>query len=283
MGLERIVDASQIALLARVDPVAARLAGATTAALHADATMWATQLRTATRILGGSMILVDCGTDVVAEALGEATVHREGPRWSVLLSVIERLTATRDGAVAVLTPGPALLTRALLGTTDDATLARIKPAVVALCEAIAQLRPDLVVLQEATALGDAPCTPAYRRLIGTLRNVVRYFDLPLGLAVGTRSEELLDSLVTMRPDVLLLSADAAGALPTIQDAARLAADVSLVGVPVVLTNEHAARERAGEARTQLPVGRWCLWAGDELPGDTDLAAARTLIEELRVT
>lgn len=283
MGLERIIDASQIPLLARVDPVAAMLAGATTAAMHTDATMWATQLRTATRILDGSTMMVDCGIEVVAEALGEAAVNRDGPRWNALLSVIERLTAARDGAVAVLTPGPALLTRELLGTTDDATLARIKPVVVALCEAIAQHRPDLMLLQEATALGDVPCAPAYRRLIGTLRNVVRYFDLPLGIAVGTRSEDLLGSLVALRPDVLLLSADATGTLPTPQDAALLAADVSLVGIPVILTNERDARERVGEARRRLPVGRWCLWTGEALPGETDLAAARALIEELRVT
>jgi hypothetical protein len=55
-----------------------------------------------------------------------------------------------------------------------------------------------------------------------------------------------------------------------------------VGVPVVLTNAGQARDAVRDARAQLPAGRWCLWAGDEWAGDTDLAAVRALIEELRV-
>jgi len=295
MGLERLIEAAQPPLLAQAEAIAGRLAGMTQAALYADAAHWATQLRAANRVLGCRTALLGAVPCVVAEALGStvdwerelvgaapATLERRAStRWTALLGTLERLVADRGGsAVVAALPGPAALAHSIGLQLTDTVTAQLKPALVTLVEDICRLRPDLLLLREDVALGPAGLPPTYRRLFGTVRNIARYFDVPLGLAVGTADAALLDALVRLQPDAVLLTIDAAGTLPGLDAVVRISATVPLVGVPVALTDPEGSRARVREARERLMIGRWCVCTAAELPANIDLGAARALLAEL---
>jgi hypothetical protein len=297
MGLERLIEAAQPPLLAQAEAIAGRLAGMTRAALYADAAQWATQLRAANRVLGCRTALLGAAPCVVAEALGSTVdwerelvgpapapatlVRRASTRWTALLGTLERLVADRGGsAVVAALPGPAALAHSIGLQLTDTVAAQLKPALVTLAEDICRLRPDLLLLREDVALAPGELPPAYRRLFGTVRNIARYFDVPLGLAVGTTDAASLDAVARLQPDVVLLTIDAAGTLPGLDAVARISATVPLVGVPVALTDPEGSRARVHRARERLTIGRWCVCTAAELPANIDLGAVRALLNEL---
>ncbi len=295
MGIERIIGPLQTPLLMPVEAVAARLAGAAPAALYTAAALWAKEVRTAAQVFGCRTALIGGVPWVAAEALGGVVdwqretvllpsgspTYARTARWTAFLEALEQLLADRmAGPVVALVPGGALLVRSLSMDHGDSALTALKLALVKLVEDVGKARPDAIVLVEDTALGPGELSPEYRRLVSTLHNITRYFDVPLGLSVGTADAGKLDALARLRPEALLLTADASGELAEVETVRRLASSVQLVGLPVLLTDPLVASERVQSGRLSLKAGTWCVCSARELPANTELAAVRALVAQM---
>ena len=157
-------------------PVAARLGarldGRDPAELPDDPQALADACLSAARFLGADAVWVsalapDGGADIGPELVRDAATR-----------AIAAARAAGLGAVVELR-GP--LARALADGGDDAALKAIKPAMIAAFEAIAQLRPDIIVLAEPEGRGDHGESRARARLYGALKRLAGHYDILIGL------------------------------------------------------------------------------------------------------
>ncbi|HEY0938907.1 MAG TPA: hypothetical protein VGE08_02315 [Steroidobacter sp.] len=296
MPLERLL-AGLPPLLAFAEPLAARLAGISVPALYADAGQWSTQVRAASRLLGLKTAAFGGSPCIALEAAGGAVDWatldtqpanladtkpslRSTARWAAFIETLERSQADRSGgAIVACIPGPARLCSLLSGSLEDAVLARLKEVLVQMAEAVCHKRPDLLLLDEGDVLCSAPPPAAYRRSIGTLRNVTRYFDVPLGLAVSGDAASI-DAAVLVQPQALIVKAKADGSLPLPNVIASAAAAVDLIGVPVNLQDGADTRARLASARNDLPRANWLLMNVGELPAQTNIESLHRLVADL---
>lgn len=283
--------------LVLAERVAARLDGRGFGAFTQDAGAWATGLGSIARLLGcrvaaggwwgaaaeAAGATLDDTADPPRIGLGGAlTTPRDTPRWRAFTGALDRLAAADRASqplVAVL-PGPSLLAATVCGDAADAALAAIKDVSVALVDAVCRRRPDVLLLAEGAALAARGVGSPERRAHNTLRNVARYYDVPAGLLLGAHEPGLLAALPKLAPDCVLFTADATGALPSIDALATLPAEIDGIGVPVDLGDAAAAATRHAAARERLAGRRWILNASGELPPEVDLAALRQCCDRL---
>lgn len=297
MSLEKLVAGAASPLLVFGEPLAARLAGLSPEAMYEDAGQWATQVRAASRLLGVSTAAFGGTPCLALEAAGAevdwATLQaqrikdsdskvslRQSVRWTAFIAALERSLADRSGgAVVARIPGPARMASMLLGRLDDAVLGQLKEVLVQLMEAVCQTRPDLLLLDEGDALCAGTLPAGHRRSFATLRNVARYFDVPVGVAVSGDNASL-EAAIRLQPQLLMVNARSDGSLPAPRELASWADAVDLIGVPVNLRDSADTRARLAAARTELARGKWLLTSADELPAHTNIESLRELVAEL---
>lgn len=297
MPLERLIEGAAPRLLAFAEPLAARLAGLPLSALYEDAGQWTTQVRAASRLLGlktaafgGSpcIALEAAGADVDwttfetrrASAMQAKPSLQPSVRWTAFVAALERSLADRAGfAVVAAIPGPARMSSVLSGSFDDAALGQLKEVLVQLADAVCRTRPDLLLLDEGDGLRASAPPAAYRRSFATIRNVARYFDVPLGVAVSGDLASI-EAAIRLQPQALIVAAKADGSLPPPSELAQWADAVELIGVPVNLHDSVDARARLAAARRDLPPGKWLLTSAGELPAQTNIESLRELVAEL---
>jgi hypothetical protein len=298
MGLERIVSLPRRVLLASAETIASRLAGVTRSRLFLDPAQWVREVLNAHRALGCRTVLLGSAACIAAEAFGSTVdweqerivsppppglirVHESG-RWNSYLESLKRLLSDprRDGVVALL-PEPRRLASRLGIPFEEDFVERGKTALVTLVEDICRCRPDLLLLEGESAFGGTAPSGSYRRLFGTLRNLGRHFDVPVGIAAAGGHVHDLPALVQLRPDALLLGVDAEGGLPSLDAARQSFASVELIGIGVDLLDSKSAHERARAARELPAEVPWCLYQARELPANVDLAQIRGLVTELQ--
>lgn len=280
--------------------VAARLDGRSVGAFTQDAAAWAAGVASVARLLG-CRVAAGAWWGAAAEAAGATlntsvdppvpgaaaalTAARETPRWHAFTGALDRLAAADRATqplVAVL-PGPSLLAATVCGDAGDVSLAAIKEVSVALVDAVCRRRPDVLLLAEGEALAARGIGMPERRAHNTLRNVARYYDVPVGLLLGSHEPDLLAALPKLAPDCVLFTADAQGALPSIDALAALPGDIDGIGVPVDFADEAATLARGAAARARLGGRRFILNSSGELTPAIDLAALRECCIHLAAT
>jgi len=298
MGLERLLSSPNPPLLAHLEGLAARLAGTARGALYGDSSLWAMQVRNAGQVIGCRTGMLGCTPLLAAEALGSC-IEWEGGRvltgpsppvvrrhptayWTSLLGALEQLTADpARGPVVARLPGPALLAHLWGVACDESFLAALKPEFMSLVVGLCQRRPDLLIIQEHPAEQSAQLSLAHRRLLITVRNVARHYDVSLGIGVGSAGSAATEAYARTQPEALLL--DASRDLPSPETIRSWLASVRLVGVAIELTDTSGALHRVEEARRALPRGRWLACTASELPTTAELANVRELVSELRLS
>ena len=296
MSLEKLLVGAP-PLLAFAEPLAARLAGLSVPALYEDAGQWAAQVRTASRLFGIKTAAFGGSPCIALEAAGAevdwATFQTRPAgaieakpslqptvRWTAFIATLERSLADRSGgAVVACIPGPARMASLLSGSFDDAALGRLKEVLVQLADAVCQKRPDLLLLDEGDVLHSATPPAAYRRTFATLRNVSRYFDVPLGLAVSGDAASIA-AAVLMQPQALIVRARPDGSLAMPSELAPWAEGVEVLGLPVNLHDGADTRARLAAARRDLPRAKWLLTNAGELPAQTNIESLHELVAEL---
>jgi hypothetical protein len=279
------------ALLAFAEPVAARLAGVTLATLTLDANEWARQTVAAARLIGSRVVALGFTGAIAAEALGAHVDWESGapritplpadrspalaatPRWTAFIEALQLLaTGSGDLVVMSLLPGPAELARAVLGETNDAALARIKDSAVQLAEQVGRTRPDSLLLREG--VGMQSCSPlAYRKAHATIRNVARYYDVPLGFVLDSISYIPTDTFARLQPDLTVILAESE-VLPSADELSALASIGGALGAPVDINYAAGIAERLHAFSNRFGAMRWLANASRELPVDADLTAVR---------
>ncbi|MGD9862595.1 MAG: hypothetical protein AB7S99_05220 [Pseudodonghicola sp.] len=92
------------------------------------------------------------------------------------------IAAARTGGIGAVVELRGPLARALaLGGDLDPALKTIKPAMIAEFEAVANLRPDIIVLAEPVATRDQTDSRALARLYGALKRMAEHYDILKGM------------------------------------------------------------------------------------------------------
>lgn len=90
------------------------------------------------------------------------------------------IAAARTGGMGAVVELRGPLARALGGDLDPA-LKSVKPAMIAEFEAVANLRPDIIVLAEPVATRDQADSRALARLYGALKRMAEHYDILKGM------------------------------------------------------------------------------------------------------
>lgn len=162
---EPVLMPSAAGLGARLEAVAPEI-------LRQDPQRLADACLSAARYLGAdavwvSMLAADGGPDLSAAFLADAANRAIAAARAERVCVVELR-------------GP--LHRALqIGGALDEALKQIKPAMIAEFEAIANLRPDIIVLAEPPALPDHAESRVLARLYGALKRLAEHYDIVKGM------------------------------------------------------------------------------------------------------
>ncbi|MDX2484139.1 MAG: hypothetical protein QNK42_10835 [Pseudodonghicola sp.] len=163
---EPIVMPSAAALGARLD-------GRAPEDLRASAQGLADACLSAARFLEADAVWIsalapDGGADFGSEFLHDAATRA--------------IAAARIAGLGVVVELRGPLARALeIGGNVDAALKTIKPAMIAEFEAIANLRPDIIVLADPKASPDQAGSRALARLYGALKRLAEHYDILKGM------------------------------------------------------------------------------------------------------
>jgi hypothetical protein len=160
----------------------------------------------------------------------------------------------------------------VLGEASDAALGRIKETAVELADQVSRTRPDCLLLREGASL--QACSPlAYRKAHATVRNVARYYDVPLGFVFDSIAYLPAEMLSRLQPDLVVILADAEN-LPPADALSALELAGGALGAPVDLNNGSVIADRLHAYGNRLGTVRWLASAAQELPANTDLTAVR---------
>ncbi len=278
-------------LLVFAEAAAARLAGVTFAEMTSSGGSWTKHAISTSRLVGSHALILGFCKAFAAEAAGarvswaaatpfiEAASSTSPPafaaasRWKALIDALT-VTATDAGAPPVIAclPGPAELCGLVSGRADDFLLGQFKEVMVELAEQVCRCRPDAVLLRESTYLQSCT-TAAYRKAYATVKNVARYYDVPLVFAFDSITHAPSDLLPRLKPDAVLFLADA-GALPDIPATKAIANDAGAVGVAMNIGDVDVTRERLAACRSQLQGIRWFGHSAAEISAQADLAPIR---------
>lgn len=151
----------------------ARLDGRTPADLRDSAQGLADACLSAARFLGADAVWIsalapDGGADFDTDFLHDTATRA--------------IAAARNGGLGVVVELRGPLARASAAGGDlDPALKRIKPEVIAEFEAIAKLRPDIIVLAEPVASAEQAESRALVRLYGALKRLAEHYDILKGM------------------------------------------------------------------------------------------------------
>lgn len=262
------------AIVAFLEPLAARIASTDYAALAADPAVWSASLTRSADLL-----------DIQAVAVGfEQAVAAEENRDTEgnALEALDRLRQTEGErlACAGAMPGPIAMAAGMDAAADDSVVATARQASVERAEAFCEKRPDLLILREGAALGQSVIGMPARKAFNTLRNMASYFSTPLALYLEDYDPATLADLGKLRIPVVFLGPDKDGAPPAASAAAALADSVESVSVPVPFEDGDNALALARAYRAAFGERPLAFHNLGAIAPDCDLTAVRSLISQL---
>jgi hypothetical protein len=247
----------------------ARVDGKSFQTLISDPTLWANSLIKTTELFGFDGIVAGFDFSFLAEACGcpiswendRALVHspRQGelrdpitsPLMKNALEVAARVfqvCRTEKACVAAMT-GPVTLASQLFGREEGPKrVAEVKPFIVKITESFCQVRPDVLIFMEGRPLALSEVTIAHRRIYNTLKNVLNYYNLPMGLYLQGYRPENLKSMASLNIDIYVLGPSNDGSSPSLTQVWELAKNATGVGVGLPVDHLDKAKEVIQEGR-----------------------------------
>lgn len=242
--------------------LASRVGGVSVEALTRDPALWANSLVKTTELFGFDGVVAGLDFTLLAEACGCRVTWRDDrpdisppvgdicaePECSGRLQValdkahrVFEVSRSQRACVAAMT-GPVTLAAQLHGPdAGPDAVKEVKSLVVRVAEAFCQTRPDLLIFMEGRALGLVDITPAHRKVYNTLKNVARYFDIPVGLYLQGYDPDHLEKLNVLKMDLHVLGPSVQGGLPRVSQVWELGADSLGVGIALPLNDLSEAR------------------------------------------
>ena len=292
-------SSSEAAVVLLAEQLSARLGKMSFSAMQDDATHWVANQASLRSLLPVDAVVIGADITVTAEACGaavnwdedtpvlsgsrsdETTTINFTSRQGTALDAINRLTqiARRDtGCIACLT-GPVTLSEQLF-PGDEQGLSKAKELCVALIEKMSECRPDLLLLREGPALGQRALGMPERKAYSTIKNMVSYFDVPLGIYLEGYETDQLQQFSKLKLPHLWLGADARGELVDIQSLAEIAEDYEGLGIPVNFSDPDSARDRVNRSRETLSGSNYLFTSSGDLKRDEALDSLIELVAQI---
>lgn len=259
------------ALLTMFEPLAARVGNMEYAEMVADPAFWSANLAKTGRLL-----------DMDGLVLGFAPqISIDQESLSVALDAFGRLVQTERGYFGCIATmaGPISLAKNMLG--DGGRVGELKQKTVEIAEAFCKTRPDILLLREGAALGQAKIGMAQRKAYNTLKNMAAYYSVPLGIYLEDYDPDIIADLAKLKVPFLFFGADQAGGLPPFEALTELAQHMDGIGLPLDFNNPVEARAQAENYVRALPDLNILFTSLKELDRNTDLEATLALVSDLR--
>lgn len=259
------------ALLTMFEPLAARVGSMEYADLLAEPAFWGANLAKTGRLLDMDGLVMAFSPQVSSKQ----------ESFSVALEAFGRLVQTEQGyfgCIANMT-GPLSLAADMLG--DVGRVGELKQKTVEMAEGFCKTRPDILLLREGAALGQAKIGMPQRKAYNTLKNMAAYYSVPLGIYLENYDPEIIPDLAKLKAAFIFFGADMDGGIPSLEAVKNLAGDVDGIGLPLDFDNPANARAQAEGYLSALPGLNILFTSLKELDRNTDLEATLALVRDLR--
>lgn len=259
------------ALLTMFEPLAARVGSMEYADMMAEPAFWGANLAKTGRLL-----------DMDGLVLGFAPeVSRDQEKFNVALDAFGRLVQTEQGHFGCIATmaGPLSLAADMLG--DAGRVSELKQKTVEIAEAFCKTRPDILLLREGAALGQAKIAMPQRKAYNTLKNMAAYYSVPLGIYLEDYDPAIIPDLPKLKVPFIFFGADQAGGLPPLEALKELAQNIDGIGLPLDFDHPAEARAQAENYVRALPGLNILFTSLKELDRNTDLEATLALVSDLR--
>lgn len=261
----------QKALLTMFEPLAARIGSMDYADMVADPAFWSANLAKAGRLLDMDGLVLGFAPEICLQP----------ESISVALEAFGRLVQTEQanfGCIANMT-GPLTLAANMLG--DAGRVGELKQTTVEIAEALCKTRPDILMLREGAALGQAKIGMPQRKAYNTLKNMAAYYSVPLGIYLEDYDPAVIADLAKLKVPFIFFGADMNGDIPPLEMLKTLAGEVDGIAVPLDFENPEKAKAQAVSYRRDLAEQNILFTNLKELDRNIDLEATLALISDLR--
>ena len=286
----------------------ARIDGRPFEKLISDPTLWANSLIKTTELFGFDGIVAGFHFSFLAEACGcqvswendRAIVHSpeagelsqdpaESPRMKTALEVAARVfqVCRAERACVAAVTGPVTLASQIFGRDEGlARVPEVKSIVAKITEAFCQVLPDVLIFMEGHPLALNEITTGYRRVYNTLRNVLNYFNVPMGLYLQGYRPESLEAITSLNMDIYVLGPSEDQGLPSLPQLRDVAREARGVGLSLPMDHLEKAKEMIEEGRRfyRSEGGRGFFFTScGPVTQDVDLDTLHQLVNEIRHT
>jgi hypothetical protein len=260
---------SRVPFVPLVRDLPARIDGKPFQTLISDPTLWANSLIKTTELFGFDGIVAGFHFSLLAEACGcpitwekdRALIHtplpgelRDPETSSRLKNALEvaarvfQVCRTERACVAAMT-GPVTLASQLFGREEGPNrVAEVKPFIVKVTESFCQVRPDVLIFMEGPPLALSKVAVAHRRIYRTLKNVLNYYNVPMGLYLQGYRSENLKAMASLSMDIYVLGPSDDQGLPPLAQLWELAKGAAGVGLSLPMDHLDKAKEVIQEGR-----------------------------------
>ena len=262
------------------EALSARLGNMSLSDMQGDASFWAANQCKLQQLLNIDGLLIGADNSVLAEAVSEGGELAYSGRLQCSGEALSRLCQTEQGnnACIGMTGGPSQLAGALFD--DESRIGDVKGVMTELMEKLCEPRPDLLLLRESGCLGQKPIAMSQRKAYNTIKNLLAYYDVPLGIYLENyRSDQLVD-IGKLKVPYLFLGMDVNGNQPEISALVDIVDDFEGLGLPLNFSQTEQALSQSEEYRNALSGANIMFVSGTDLERDTDLEALIALCGKL---
>lgn len=266
-------------VLALAENLSSRLSSVSRTAMQADAGLWVASQRKAKQLLALDAMTVGADFNLLTEACSDNDLILDGELGQQVEALSRMCQTEHDHSACVaVSTGPATLASRLFG--DSAKIADLKPIMTSLIEKLCEPRPDLLLLREATTLGQQALTMAERKAYNTLKNLASYYDVPIAIYLENYQPELLPELAKLKLPFLFLGCDCDGNYPDPEILAEISNDYQGLGIPINFDDSNQAMEQLQRYQDSLATSNYVLCSAGELDRDAELEALIELSVQL---
>lgn len=271
---------SRPAVIALGEALSARLGNMSFSDMQGDASFWAANQCKLQQLLNIDGLLIGADNSVLPEAVSEGAELDYSGRLQCAGEALSRLCQTERGnnACIGMTAGPSQLAGALFD--DESRIGDVKSVMTELMEKLCEPRPDLLLLRESGCLGREPIAMSQRKAYNTIKNLLAYYDVPLGIYLENYHSDQLADMGKLKVPYLFLGMDVDGNPPEIAALVDIVDDFEGLGLPLNFSQSEQALSQSEEYRNALSGANIMFVSGTDLERDTDLEALITLCGKL---
>lgn len=281
----------------------ARVDNITRESLNADPTLWANSIKKTADLFGFDGVVAGLDFSLMAESCGcriewnndrprllppenLCETPEETIRMKNALEAARRVFQVCRGELACVAAmtGPVTLACQLFGREKGLDrIGEVKSLIVRVVEAFCEARPDVIIFMEGRPLGLHAVNMSHRRIYNTLKNIVSYYDIRMGLYLQGYSTHTVADFSLLKPDIYVLGPSVDGCIPPISDIWSLGERALGIGLGLPIDNIHMARQiiEEGRALYQAKKGKGFFFTSfGPLTRNIDMEALHQLVEEI---